>query len=166
MIPITRNERQWFLRNLAQGLVDYLGAMEPPIPIEDLLHNPPTLYDCDFGVVDMYSNLWDATFARPPSQRGSIFVRIDLEPEDRRFAIARETLSAIITSKHGRSMGLFDLILPHLRDSAEYFARFLLAPPQMLEAFRKKGGKEEDVAEEFQLPQPAAFKRWEECDTL
>jgi len=97
MIPITREERQWFLRNLAQGLVDYMGVVEPPVPVEDLLRNPPLLYDSDFGVVDMYSNLWDATFARPPSQRGSIFVRIDLEPEERRFVLARETLSALIT---------------------------------------------------------------------
>ena len=132
MIPITRQERQWFLRSLAQGLIDYIGVQEPPVPVEDLLKNPPPLYDTDFGVVDMYSNLWDATFARPPSQRGSIFVRIDLDPEERRFALARETLSALITSKQGRAMGLFDLLLPHLRESAEYFESHLLAPATML----------------------------------
>lgn len=159
MIPVTRKERQWFLRNLAQGLADYLGAMEPPVPIEDLLQNPPHLYDSDFGVVDMYSNLWDATFARPPSQRGSIFVRLDLEADERRFALARETLSALITSKHGRAMGLFDLIIPHLRESAEYFARFLLAPPRLLQAYLNRNGQASKFADDFQIPGNVALER-------
>jgi hypothetical protein len=162
MIPVTRKERQWFLRNLAQGLADYLGVMEPPVPIEDLLQNPPHLYDADFGVVDMYSNLWDATFARPPSQRGSIFVRLDLEADERRFALARETLSALITSKHGRAMGLFDLIIPHLRDSAEYFARFLLAPPRLLRAYLDRNGKASEFADDFQIPRNVALERLED----
>ena len=93
MIPFSREEREWFLRNLAHGLVEYLGRAEPPVDVESMLTHPPALYDFDFGVVDMYSNLWDATFARPPSQRGSIFVRIDLDPDERRFALAREMLS-------------------------------------------------------------------------
>lgn len=161
MIPITRKERQWFLRNIAQGLTDYLGAVEPPVPIEDLLKNPPILYEFDFGVVDMYSDLWDATFARPPSQRGSIFVRIDLEPKERRFALARETLSALITSKHGRALGLFDLILPHLRESAEYFARYLLAPKRILTAYfsRNGSGDLDTISRDFQMPEQVASKR-------
>lgn len=162
MIPITLEERQWLLRNLARGLVEYLGAMEPPVPVEDLLRNPPNLFETDFGVVDMYSNLWDATFARPPSQRGSIFVRISLEPEERRFALAREALSALITSKHGRALGLFDFLLPHLRESAEYFARYLLVPEPLLEAYREGGGNEKDFAEAFQIPPSIAAQRWEE----
>ena len=75
MIPFTREEREWFLRNLARGLIEYFGRSEPPVGVEDMLNQPPPLYDADFGIVEMYSNLWDATFARPPSQRGSIFVR-------------------------------------------------------------------------------------------
>ena len=160
MIPFTREEREWFLRNLARGLAEYLGSAEPPIDVEGMLKQPPPLYDADFGVVDMYSNLWDATFARPPSQRGSIFVRIDLKPEDRRFALAREVLSALITSKHGRALGLPDLLLHHLRESAEYFARFLLVPDMMLEAYRKQGGKKQGMAEAFQIPPRIAAVRW------
>ena len=160
MIPYTREEREWFLRNLARGLVEYFGRAEPPVDVESMLNQPPPLYDADFGVVDMYSNLWDATFARPPSQRGSIFVRIDLDPEDRRFALARELLSALITSKQGRSMGLPDLLLPHLHESAEFFARILLVPDRMLEAYRKQGGNREQLALTFQIPTPIAALRW------
>lgn len=162
MIPITRAERQWFLRTMARGIVDYLGTVEPPVPIEDLLTHPPDVYASDFGVVEMFSNLWDATFARPPSQRGSIFVRVDLEPDERRFALARETLSAMITSKHGRSLGLYELFLPNLKDSAEYFARHLLAPESMVQNANSDIKSPQDLAEKFEMPNPVAELRWRE----
>jgi len=160
MIQVTREERHWFLRNMAQALVDYTGAAEPPVPVEELLKHPPAAYQEDFGVVDMYSNLWDATFARPPGQRGSIFVRVDLEPKERRHALARETLSAMITSKQGRSMGLAELLMSDLKDSAEYFASQLLAPEAMLQAYRSGGGAEGGLTDAFQLPGPMAASRW------
>ncbi len=164
MISITREECQWLLRNLARGLVEYLGVAEPPVPVEELLQHPPDLFDMDFGVVNMYSHLWDATFARTPSQRGSIFVRIDLAPEDRRFSLARETLTALITSEHGRAMGLPDLLLPRLREWAEFFARHLLAPDPLVEAYRRSGGSEERFAEVFAVPPRVADLRWADPD--
>jgi hypothetical protein len=159
---VTREERQWFLRNLALGLFEYLGIAAPPVPVEELLRHPPDVFANDLGVVDMYSNLWDATFARLPSQRGSIFVRIDLSSDERRFALAREILSALITSKHGRALGLADLLMPDLRESAEYFARHLLAPEALVAAFRKRGGKDATFAAAFDLPARVAGLRWEE----
>ncbi len=160
MIPFSREEREWFLRNLARGLVEYYRTSEPPVAVEEMLNQPPPIYDADFGVVDMYSSLWDATFARPPTNRGNIFVRIDLEPEDRRYALAREMLSALITSKHGRTMGLSDILLPHLRESAEYFARYLLVPDDMLHAYRNQGGMKRGFAEHFQIPARVGTVRW------
>ena len=160
MIPFSREEREWFLRNLARGLLDYFGVTEPPVEVEKMLKQPPPVYDSDFGVVDMYSNLWDATFARPPSRRGSIFVRIDLEDDERRFALAREMLSALITSKHGRALGLPDLLLPNMRESAEYFARFLLIPDVLLDSYRMNGGKKQGFAERFRVSPQIACLRW------
>lgn len=162
MISVTREEREWFLRNLAHGLVDYTGAAEPPVPVEGLLRHPPTVYEFDFGVVDMYSNLWDATFARPPSRRGSIFVRVDLPPRERRYALARECLSALITSRHGREMGLGGMLMDHLQDSADYFARHLLAPDHMLGAYHQQDEKNADLAESFVMTEKAAQLRLQE----
>jgi len=160
MIPVSREERHWFLRNVARALQDFSGVSEPPVPAEDVLNHPPAVYLDDFGVVDMYSNLWDATFARPPGQRGSIFVRVDLDPEERRFALARETLGAMITSKHGRDLGMPDLLMSELKDSAEYFATHYLASESLVDAYRAQGGEEEGFAETFQLPKAAAADRW------
>ncbi len=165
MISTTREERRWFVRNLAQGLVEYTGASEPPVPVEEMLKHPPELYQNDFGVVEMYSSLWDATFARPLTQRGNVFVHVNLTPEKRRFALARETLSALITSKQGRAMGLADMLLSELRDSAETFARALVAPKLMVEAYRKRGGTRDNFPGSFDIPAEAAAVRWDEVPT-
>jgi hypothetical protein len=162
MNPITREERHWFLRCLALGLYEYMGAAAPPVPVEGLLKHPPETFADDFGVVDMYSTLWDATFARPPNGQGSVFVRIDLPPAERRYALARELLSALITSRHGRAMGLVKLLMADLRDSAEFFARCLLVPEPLLQAFRRREGEPTEFAETFGLPASAAALRWEE----
>lgn len=160
MIQVTREERHWFLQNVAKALLDFSGATAPPVPVEEILNHPPQVYLDDFGVVDMYSNLWDATFARPPGQRGSIFVRVDLAEDQRRHALARETLSAMITSQHGRELGLPDLLMSELKDSAETFAANLLAPEVFVEAHRAQGGTLETFQQIFNLPAAVAANRW------
>jgi hypothetical protein len=139
-----------------------MGAVKPPVQVEDMLQHPPPLYGFDFGVVDMYSNLWDATFARPPSRRGSIFVRVNLPPEQRRFALAREILSALITSKHGQALGLGEILMDDLKESAEYFARQIVAPEPLLEAYRINGGERSDFAYVFGIPESVAEDRWKD----
>lgn len=163
MNPITTEERHWFLRNVALGLVRFLGVAEPPIPVEELLRQPPDHFKNDFGVVDMYSTLWDGTFARPLTQRGNVFVRADLPPDERRFVLARELLSALITSEHGRRIGLTEMFISDLRDCAEYFARVLLAPDHLVEAYRSRGGDSRSFAQDFQLPSRIAAVRWEDA---
>ncbi len=162
MIQTTAEERQWFLRNLARGLADYLGVVQPPVPVEQLLEHPPSLFHEDLGLVNMYSHLWDATFARTPAQRGSIFVRIDLPERERRFSLARETLTALVTSRHGRALGLPALLLSTLKECAEYFARQLLAPEALVEAYRSRGGDRAAFADVFHLPESVAALRWDE----
>lgn len=160
MIQISREERHWFLRNVAKALLDFSGATAPPVPVEEILNHPPQVYLDDFGVVDMYSNLWDATFARPPGQRGSIFVRVDLPDSERRHALARETLSAMITSKHGRELGLPDLLMSELKDSAETFASHLLAPDTFVDVHRAQGGTLDSFQGMFRLTAAVAASRW------
>ena len=166
MILIAPDERRWLLRNLALGLFEYLGVAEPPVPVEALLRHPPRVLQDDVGLVEMYSNLWDATFARMTDRRGSIFVRVDLSSHERRFALARELLRALVTSEHGRAMGLPEMLLPDLQECAEYFARQLLAPEALVAAYRKRGGGAAQFGEAFDLPAPVAALRWEDALVL
>jgi len=163
MISTTREERHWLLRNLAQGLFQHLGVAVPPVPVEELHKHPPQAFEIDFGVVDMFKCLWDATFARPPSGQGSIFVRFDLSPEERRAALARETLHALVSSRHGRSMGLGEMLGDSLRESSEYFAGHLTAPEVLVTAYRKRTADHADgFADSFGIPAPIASARWAE----
>jgi len=166
MILVAPDERRWLLRNLALGLFEYLGVAEPPVPVEALLRHPPRVLQDDVGLVEMYSNLWDATFARMTDRRGSIFVRVDLSSHERRFALARELLRALVTSEHGRAMGLPEMLLPDLQECAEYFARQLLAPEALVAAYRKRGGGAAQFGEAFDLPAPVAALRWEDASVL
>lgn len=166
MILIAPDERRWLLRNLALGLVEYLGVAEPPVPVEALLRHPPRPLREDLDLIEMYSNLWDATFARLTDRRGSIFVRIGLPSRERRFALAREVLRAVVTSEHGRAMGLPEILLPELQESAEYFARQFLAPDALVGAFCRRGGKQDQFGAAFDVPESAAGARWEEAVAL
>jgi hypothetical protein len=163
MTEITREERQWLLRNIALALIEQMGVAEPPVPVEEMLRHPPELYQNDFGIVELSSTLWDATFARPLSRQGNVFVRRDLADEDRRYALARETLCALITSRHGRALGLDDIFMPDLRASAEYFARALLTPAPLVRRYRKEGGKEDCFAQAFGVSNRVASQCWVEA---
>lgn len=166
MILVAPEERRWLLRNLALGLVEYLGVAEPPVPVDALLRHPPRVLQKDLGLVEMYSNLWDATFARLTDLQGSIFVRIGLPSKERRFALARELLRALVTSEHGRSMGLPNILLPELQECSEYFARQFLAPEALVAAYRKHGGKQDHFRDAFDLPEQVAASRWEDAPAV
>jgi hypothetical protein len=66
----------------------------------------------------------------------------------------------MITSKHGRELGLPDLLMSELKDSAKYFASRLLAPDRFVEAYRAQGGEEETFEDAFDLPATVAAERW------
>ena len=87
-------------------------------------------------------------------------MRVNLPPDQRRFALAREILSALITSKHGQALGLGEMLMEKLHESAEYFARQLLAPEPMVEAYRINGGDRTEFAYVFGIPESVAEQRW------
>ena len=162
MTASTCEERQWLLRMIAAGLHEYLSTTDPPVMVEDLLMHPPEVYADDFGIVDIFSQIWDASFVRPMNRKGSVFVRVDLPQEARNFALARETLLALLSGKFGRKLGLHDVLLPYISDSADYFAMALLAPEALVKSYSSRNGTREAFAGDFCLPEKAAAVRWNE----
>ena len=45
MILTSQEERFWFVRYLALGLVSHMGMTEPPVWVEKFLHYSPTLFE-------------------------------------------------------------------------------------------------------------------------
>jgi hypothetical protein len=59
-------------------------------------------------------------------------------------------------------MGLPELLLSHLEDCQDYFARVLLAPDPLIAAYRRQGKDLRGFAETFLIPTRIAQLRWED----
>lgn len=162
MIQATREEQHWLLRNFAIGLVDYLNAIYPPVWVENLLKYPPPLYTGLFSKVRSSNGDWNSIYDRPIYLTGLTSRPWELSIDERRFAIAREILIALGESRHGRNMGLPDLLMNHLEESQDYFARVLLAPDSLVATYRRQGRDIRGFAETFLIPTRIAIARWED----
>ncbi|NIM96233.1 MAG: hypothetical protein GTO18_21255 [Anaerolineales bacterium] len=159
MILTTQEERRWFVRNLAQGIVSYMGVTVPPVWIENLMRYPPAIRPLN---PNNEFDLWDEINARLIDVGGKFIMPSALPDDERRYALAREVIIAIGGSKHGRAMGLPKFIVPYLTELQDYFARVLLAPDPLIIAYRKGGGEFSNFAKTFLIPHRIAEIRWEE----
>ncbi len=160
MIQCTQEERYWLIRNLAHGLVTYLRVAYPPVWVENLIKSPPEVYQ-DFER-KVSTGRWDAIYQKQIYRNGSCSRPHDLPIDERRYAIAREILVAMGGSRHGRAMGLPEILLPHLEDCQDYFARVLLAPDALVAAYRRQGRDLRGFAETFLMPSAVAAIRWDD----
>jgi hypothetical protein len=162
MILTTQEERRWFVQNLALGLVSHMGILVPPVPIEEILKNPPEIFlTPPSNIMGQYSP-WEETLKRPIYIGGRVIIPGDLPDDERRYAIAQGIMLAIGESDHGRNMGLPQLLSPYLWELKDYFARNLLAPDMLIDSFRQSGGEYDDFANTFVIPPRIAVIRWEE----
>jgi hypothetical protein len=164
MTQVTLEERHWFLRNMAIGLVSHLGVSSPPVWIENLLRHPPAVYTDVFSVIDAGPTGWDLGAIRPIEDDFQIRIPYDLPLEERRFTLARETMVVVCGCQYGRQLGLPEFIFKDFWDSQNYFARVLLAPDQLIDAYRRQGRDLRGFAETFLIPPRIATIRWQ--DTL
>jgi hypothetical protein len=150
MIHITREERY------------YLGAIYPPIWVENLLKSPPSIYTNLFTKVRAPNGSWSPIYARPALKDGQTTRPGELPIDEQRYAIAREILIALGGTRHGREMGLPEVLLTHLEDSQDYFARVLLAPDPLISSYRRQGKDIRGFAETFLIPTRIANERWKD----
>lgn len=162
MLEHTDNERFWFLRNLAQGLVEYMGVVKPPVDLEMLLEYPPSLYQSIWSQTGEHKSFRDAIYSQPIFRKGKILFPEDLPEDERRFAIAREIIPIIGASEHGCGMGLPRFLMPDLFESQDFFARILLAPDALVYSFRAQGEGLDQFADTFIIPTRIAALRWED----
>lgn len=162
MILTTQEERRWFVQNLAFGLISHMGFSDPPVPVEEILENPPEIFVTPPAHIMGQYSPWEETLKRPIYIGGRVIIPGDLPDDERRYAIAQGIMLAIGESDHGRNMGLPQLLSPYLWELKDYFARNLLAPDILVELYRQRGGIYEDFARFFVIPPRIAVIRWEE----
>lgn len=166
MILTTREERRWFVHNLALGLTSHLNVVAPPVPVEDILENPPEVFlQPPPDLMSQYSP-WSETLKRPIYVGGRVIIPSDLPDDERRYAIAQGIMLAIGESDHGRNIGLPQLLSPYLWELKDAFARYLLAPDPLIESYRLEEGIFDDFAQTFVIPPRVAVIRWEENSSI
>ncbi|MCK5646004.1 MAG: hypothetical protein KAH97_04445 [Anaerolineales bacterium] len=162
MLCTIQEERLWFVRNLALGLVSYLGVTEPPVFVENLLKYPPKALASPQDQDEINTGVWRNILTNSSYHDEDFVIPADLPLDEKRYAIAREFILAAGNTQHGRMMGLAEFLDGHYREVQDYFARILLAPDHLVRAYRKRGGQYEDFAETFIIPTRIAEIRWEE----
>jgi len=160
MANLTEFERKEIVRDLALALVDYLGFEEPPVWVENLLKNPPVVYQQKFPLIKILDKVLEVIFMQSSDMGCALLLPSDLPLVERRFILAQELLNALLRGLNEQAAGLSKLLLPDLKDATAYFARVLLAPDPMVEAYREQGRDFVGFAEAFLLPERVASVRW------
>lgn len=162
MIVTSQEERRWFIGQLALGLTAHLNVSEPPVPVEELLRNPPGVYLSAPEEEMGFSYIWETVLEQPIYVGGRVIVPTNSPIDEKRYSVARELLSTISDSKHGEEMGLPLFISAYLWELKDFFARVLLAPDPLVRDFRENGGDFGDFASTFIIPPRIALIRWNE----
>jgi len=107
--------------------------------VELIFESPPRTYLDVYSRLVKLSNLFPEFHGARCREALRSAGLVDFPLEQRRFVMAREVLSIVATSEHGRSMGLPEVLPEHLQESKDYFARVLLAPDRLIVSYRSKG---------------------------
>lgn len=162
MTNLTEIERKGIVRSLALALVEHMGVEQPPIWVESLLKNPPTVYAQRFPLVEILHKVLGVIFVWSSGQGGDLLIPSDLPLVERRFILAQELLNALMHGLQKQAAGSSKFLLPDLRDMSDYFARVLLAPDPLVEAYREEGKDLRGFAETFLIPERVASERWQD----
>jgi hypothetical protein len=162
MLYIIQEERLWYIRNLALGLVSYLGATKPPVFVGNLLKYPPKAFEEPQNQNELNNTFWHNILTNSSYNGESLVIPADLAMDEKRYAIAREFLCAASLTQHGQMMGLSEFMDAYHWEVQDYFARILLAPDHLVRAYRNRGGRYEDFGETFIIPDRVAAIRWQE----
>ena len=150
------------LESIACGLLQYYEVRRPPVPILQMLGQPPRGLerDLDLCVALPYG---EAAFVRLLSGQGVVFVNPELPLPRQRFASARNMLRGDYHSPRGRALGLSGTApVPHSA-AEEYYARCLLMPVSLL-PLRWPAMTAEELADLFAVPPDAAAARLAELN--
>jgi len=162
MANLTEMERKGIVRGLALALVQHMEVEKPPVWVETLLKDPPTVYGQRFPLAKVLHKVVEVIFVWSSGEGCDILVPSSLPLVERRFVLAKELLSAVMLGLREHSRESSKFLLPDLKDMSSYFARVLLAPDPLVEAYRAGGLSFTSFAKTFLLPESVASIRWQD----
>jgi hypothetical protein len=115
---------------LATALLSHYGVTQLPVPLRQMLMEPPPELSGDLGLTEV--SFGEAIWLRPPSGQASVFVNAEMPEPERRYAMARAMFIGLCTSKSGHAAGLPAVPNDDLKAQSDLFARRLLMAPELL----------------------------------
>jgi hypothetical protein len=115
---------------LATALLSHYGVTRMPVPLREMLLEPPPDLTRDLGLTEV--SFGEAMWLRPPSGMATVFVNAEMSEPERRYAMARAMFVGLCTIKGGQAAGLPAVPNADLKAQSDLFARRLLMAPELL----------------------------------
>lgn len=116
--------------SLAAGLFAHYGIAQLPVPVRDMLINPPPDLRRDVSLTEV--SFGEAIWLRLLGGQGSVFANSDLPEPERRYHMACALFTALCATAGGRAVGLPPVPNDEMKAQMDLFARRLLMAPQLL----------------------------------
>jgi hypothetical protein len=116
--------------SLAAALFAHYGVSEVPVPVRDMLVDPPPELRRDLSLTEV--SFGEAVWLRLLGGQGSVFANSELPEPERRYHMACALFTALCTTAGGRAVGLPPVPNDEMKAQMDLFARRLLMAPQLL----------------------------------
>jgi hypothetical protein len=160
-LPIARLDL--LAESMASGLVKYYEVVRPPVPIFEMVRRPPTGLERHLSLC-LALPYSDAIYLRLLNGQGTIFVNPRISWAHQRYATARALLVGLFNTPGGRALGLGVTPVQFPDEIADYFARCLLLPAELLSP-DVAARPVLELARLFEVPPETVAARMAELDT-
>jgi hypothetical protein len=129
---MTRPSLDFLCDSLAVALLSHYRIKRAPVPIRDMLLNPPPDLRRDISLTDV--SFGEAIWLRLIGGQGSVFANETLPEPERRYHMACALFTALCSTRGGQAVGLPEVPNDELKMQMDQFARRLLLAPEVLPA--------------------------------
>jgi len=116
--------------SLAVGLLSHYGVTRAPVPVRDMLLEPPPDLRRDISLTDV--SFGEAIWLRLIGGQGAVFANERLPEPERRYHMACALFTALCATRGGQAVGLPEVPNDDLTTQMDQFARRLLLAPEVL----------------------------------
>jgi hypothetical protein len=127
---MARPSLEFLCDSLAVGLLSHYGVTQAPVPVRDMLLEPPPDLRRDISLTDV--SFGEAIWLRLIGGQGSVFANEHLPEPERRYHMACALFTALCATRGGQAVGLPEVPNDDLQAQMDHFARRLLLAPEIL----------------------------------
>lgn len=127
---MARPSLEFLCDSLAVALLSHYGVTKAPVPVRDMLLEPPPDLRRDISLTEV--SFGEAIWLRLIGGQGSVFANEQLPEPERRYHMACALFTGLCATRGGRAVGLPEVPNDNLEAQMDLFARRLLLAPEVL----------------------------------